>query len=102
MTILAPSATKISAVRRPMPLVAPVITATLPSSRPMLVLLFDKVSDISACGATQVRVAASPQSDSRMSRECHAFLIARRMLAVRADACFATFAMALFRFSISD
>src|SRR6185312_13187057 len=35
MTILAPSATKNSAVRRPMPLVAPVITPTLPSSRPM-------------------------------------------------------------------
>jgi hypothetical protein len=35
MTILAPSATKISAVRQPMPLVAPVITATLPSSLPM-------------------------------------------------------------------
>src|SRR5258707_1132862 len=35
MTMLAPSATKISAVRSPMPLVAPVITAILPSSRPM-------------------------------------------------------------------
>ena len=35
MTILAASATKISAVRNPMPLVAPVMTATLPSSRPM-------------------------------------------------------------------
>src|ERR1700730_4412311 len=35
-TILAPSATKTSAVRKPMPLVAPVITATLPSSRPIL------------------------------------------------------------------
>src|SRR5579871_3896562 len=35
MTILAPSATKISAVRRPIPLVAPVITPTLPSSRPI-------------------------------------------------------------------
>src|SRR6266404_5251587 len=35
MTILAPSATKTSAVRKPMPLVAPVITATLPSSRPI-------------------------------------------------------------------
>src|SRR5581483_11663212 len=35
MTIFAPSATKISAVRYPMPLVAPVITATLPSSFPI-------------------------------------------------------------------
>jgi hypothetical protein len=34
-TIFAPSATKISAVRNPIPLVAPVITATLPSNRPM-------------------------------------------------------------------
>src|SRR5581483_134249 len=36
MTISAPSATKISAVRSPMPLVAPVITATFPSSFPIL------------------------------------------------------------------
>lgn len=35
ITILAPSATKTSAVRNPIPLVAPVITATLPSSLPM-------------------------------------------------------------------
>jgi hypothetical protein len=35
ITIFAPSATNISAVCHPMPLVAPVITATLPSSRPM-------------------------------------------------------------------
>jgi hypothetical protein len=35
MTILAPSATNTSAVRRPMPLVAPVMTATLPLSRPI-------------------------------------------------------------------
>ena len=35
MTTFAPSATNISAVRSPMPLVAPVMTATLPSSRPM-------------------------------------------------------------------
>jgi hypothetical protein len=35
MTIFAPSATNISAVRRPMPLVAPVMTATLPLNRPM-------------------------------------------------------------------
>ena len=35
ITILAPSATKTSAVRNPMPLVAPVITATLPSSLPI-------------------------------------------------------------------
>jgi hypothetical protein len=35
MTIFAPSATKTSAVRKPMPLVAPVMTATLPSSRPI-------------------------------------------------------------------
>jgi hypothetical protein len=40
MTILAPSATKTSAVRKPMPLVAPVITATLPSSRPMSISPF--------------------------------------------------------------
>ena len=39
MTIFAPSATKISAVRNPMPLVAPVMTATLPSSLPMLFVL---------------------------------------------------------------
>ena len=35
MTMLAPSATKISAVFSPMPLVAPVIIATLPSSLPI-------------------------------------------------------------------
>src|SRR6202022_164238 len=35
MTIFAPSATNISAVRSPIPLVAPVMTATLPSSRPI-------------------------------------------------------------------
>ena len=35
ITIFAPSATKISAVRNPMPLVAPVMTAILPFSRPM-------------------------------------------------------------------
>src|SRR3954454_13448215 len=39
MTTLAPSATKISAVRNPMPLVAPVITATLPSNRAISVPL---------------------------------------------------------------
>jgi hypothetical protein len=35
ITIFAPSATNISAVCSPMPLVAPVMTAILPSSRPM-------------------------------------------------------------------
>ncbi len=33
--LLVPSATNISAVRNPMPLVEPVMTATLPLSRPM-------------------------------------------------------------------
>jgi hypothetical protein len=39
MTILAPSATNISAVLSPIPLVAPVITATFPSSLPILLVL---------------------------------------------------------------
>ena len=41
VTIFAPSATKISAVCKPMPLVAPVITATLPFSRPIWLTPFD-------------------------------------------------------------
>src|SRR5262245_16007966 len=36
MTMRAPSATKTSAVRRPIPEVAPVMIATLPSSLPMV------------------------------------------------------------------
>jgi hypothetical protein len=37
MTVVAPSRANSSAVRAPMPLVPPVITATLPSSIPIIV-----------------------------------------------------------------
>src|SRR5271154_6928142 len=42
MNTCAPSATKRCAVARPMPLLPPVITATFPSSLPMMSLLFDR------------------------------------------------------------
>jgi hypothetical protein len=56
MTIFAPSATKISAVRSPIPLVAPVITATLPSNRPMSLSFQDRT------GSNYPRPAATTQA----------------------------------------
>src|SRR5471030_1121854 len=69
ITILAPSATKTSAVRSPMPLVAPVITATLPSSRPMSFSWFDAGFEYIP-GLPEQRKPGLPCHDRRGEPKC--------------------------------